>query len=101
MELFLTIEIILTALNLTEQEYKDLLEKFRGKGIFSQSRLDKVSNELRRNSLRWFNTEESEIDWKRVPRQVKRMLSANPPQKVSIGKSNSRKRSRSGILKLN
>ena len=101
MEIFLTIEIILKALNLTDQEYKSLLEKYRGKGIFTQSRLETVMNELRRHSMRWFDTEESEIDWKSVARQIKRMLSANPPQKVSIGKNNKRKRSRSGKLNLN
>lgn len=96
MEIFLTIEIILEALNLSKQEYKALLEKFGGKGIVSQYRIDLIINELRRNSSHWFDTDESEIDWKSVPRQIKRMLSANPPQKVSIGKS--RKRSRSGTF---
>ena len=101
MEIFLTIEIILKALNLTEEEYKSLLGKYHGKSICSKPRLDKVIDELRRNSLSWFDTEESEIDWKNVPRQIKRMLSANPPQKVSIGKNNKRKRSHSGKLTLN
>ena len=101
MEIFLTMEIILKALNMTELEHKSLLEKFRGKSLFSQSRLDKIITELRQNSLRWFDTEESEIDWKNVARQIKRMLSANPPQKVSIGKNNKRKRSHSGKLNLN
>ena len=96
MEIFLTIEIILEALNLSKQEYKALLEKNGRKGIATQTRVDKVINELRRNSSHLLDTEESEIDWKSIPRQIKRMLSANPPQKVSIGKSNSRKRSRSG-----
>ena len=100
MEIFLTIEIILKALNLSEQEYKDLLET-RKKGIFTQARFDKVISELRRNCLSWFDTDESEIDWKHIPRQIKRMLSANPPQKVSIGKHGKRKRSRSGKLNLN
>ena len=101
MEIFLTIEIILKALNLTEEEYKSLLGKYHGKSICSKPRLDKVIDELRRNSLSWLDTEESEIDWKNVPRQIKRMLSANPPQKVSIGKNNKRKRSHSGKLTLN
>ena len=100
MEIFLTIEIILKALNLSEREYKALLET-RKKGIFNKARLDKIVNELRRNCLSWCGTDESNIDWKNITRQIKRMLSANPPQKVSIGKSNLRKRSRSGTLKLN
>ena len=99
MEIFLTIEIILEALNLSKQEYECLLEKHGRKGIFSKSRLDKVIDKLRRNSMQWFDTDESEIDWKNITRQIKRMLSASPPQKVSIGKSNPQKRSRSGTLK--
>ena len=101
MEIFLTLEIILKALNLTEQEYNSLLEKYHGKSICNKTRLDKVISELRRNALNWFDTEESEIDWKHVQRQIRRMLSANPPKKVSIGKNNKRKRSHSGKLNLN
>ena len=101
MKIFLTIAIILEALDLTGQEYKSLLAKYHGKSICSKPRLDKVIDELRRNCLRWFDAEESEIDWKNVASKIKRMLSANPPQKVSIGKTNKRKRSASGKLNLN
>ena len=101
MEIFLTLEIILKALNLTEQEYESLFEKYKGKSICTKPRLDKIIDELRRNSRQWFDTEESEIDWLHVPRQIKRMLSANPPKKVSIGKNDNRKRSRSGKFNLN
>ena len=100
MELFLTTEIIREALNLSEVEYQNLLEKHGGKGIFTQARLEKVMAFLRRDSLRLFNVDESAIDWVHVPRNVKRMLSVKAPQKISIGKNIKRKRSSSSHMSV-
>ena len=96
MEIFLTIEIICAALDLSEREYRALIEKHGGKGIFTQARLNKITAALRQNSVRWFHADESEFDWKNLPRQIKRMLSTSPPKRVSIGKTDQRLRSRSG-----